>query len=178
MITRHLILLHIYCSLLNGLSAQEIRVSTDSIDKYVQQALEGWQLPGVAVCIVKEGKILLQKGYGVSNWETKNKVDEHTVFPIASISKTFTGTLFATLEAEGKISLNDPVKRWLPEFTMKDKIYENQITLADVLSHRSGWRTFQGRSTQHGIHIDLCCDDSKIWPAGTNLSHSHAVWLF
>ncbi|WP_400194295.1 serine hydrolase domain-containing protein [Hymenobacter sp. B81] len=116
----------------------------DSLDRYMQQALDKWQIPGAAVCIVKDGIVLAQKGYGVSNWSTKTKVDEKTVFPLASISKTFTGTLFATLEAEGKISINDPVKKWLPEFSMHDKLYEQQVTLADVLSHRSGWKTFQG----------------------------------
>jgi len=103
-------LLFLVLSLVRNSTAQEIYFSTDSIDKYVHQALEGWQLPGAAVCIVKDRKILLQKGYGASNWDYNSKVDEHTVFPIS----------------------------------LKDKLYEQQITLADVLSHRSGWKTFQG----------------------------------
>lgn len=119
-------------------------MTNDSLERHINQAMNEWKIPGAAVFIVKDGRVVLQKGFGVSNWNTQQKVDEKTVFPIASLSKTFTGTLFATLEAEGKVSLNDLVKRWLPEFTMKDKLYEDQITLVDVLSHRSGWKTFQG----------------------------------
>lgn len=131
--------------LVHKTDAQEMSLfKGDSLDRYIQQALIEWKIPGAAVFIIKDGQVLLQKGYGISNWNTRTKVDEHTIFPIASISKTFTGTLFATLEAEEKLSLNDPVKKWLPYFTMKDKLYEEQITLADILSHRSGWKTFQG----------------------------------
>lgn len=126
-------------------NAQEIPLfKGDSLERYIGQALDEWKIPGAAVYIVKDNKVLLQKGYGVCNWDTRSKVDEQTIFPIASISKTFTGTLFATLEAEGRVSLNDLVKKWLPNFSMKDKIYEQQITLTDILSHRSGWKTFQG----------------------------------
>lgn len=139
------VLSFLICCLVLSSTAQEIALfKGDSLDRYIGKALDEWKIPGAAVYIVKDGKVILQKGYGVSNWYTRTKVDEQTVFPIASISKTFTGTLFATLEAEGKISLNDLVKKWLPDFSMKEKIYEQQITLTDILSHRSGWKTFQG----------------------------------
>lgn len=121
-----------------------VLMAGDSIDRYIMQALADWKIPGAAVCIVKNDSILLQKGYGVRNLNTMEKVDDQTIFPLASITKTFTGTLLATLEAEGKVSLNDLVRKWIPGFTMKDKLYEQQITLADILSHRSGWKTFQG----------------------------------
>lgn len=131
--------------LASTINAQEISLfKGDSLDRYIGKALDEWKIPGAAVYVVKDGKVILQKGYGVRNWDTHSKVDEQTIFPIASISKTFTGTLFATLEAEGKVSLNDLVKKWLPDFSMKDKLYEQQITLTDILSHRSGWKTFQG----------------------------------
>lgn len=119
-------------------------LSNDSLDRYIKQALTEWQIPGAAVCIVKDGRIILQQGYGVKNNRSQQPVTEHTVFPIASVTKTFTGVLLATLEAEGRVSLGDPVKKWLPQFSMTDKLYEQQITLMDVLSHRSGWKTFQG----------------------------------
>lgn len=116
----------------------------DSLNRYILNAMDKWKIPGAAVYIVKDGEIVLQKAYGYSSLNTRSKVNEQTVFPIASVTKTFTGTLFATLEAEGKIGLNDPVKKWLPQFTMRDKLYEHQITIADILTHRSGWKTFQG----------------------------------
>jgi CubicO group peptidase (beta-lactamase class C family) len=151
----------------------------DSLDKYIQQAIENWQIPGAAVCIVKDGKILLQKGYGVRDWKTKSKVDEQTIFPIASVTKTFTGTLFATMEAEGKISLNDLVKKWLPQFIMKDKLYEQQITLTDVLSHRSGWKTFQGdfinteTALDYATMINLFGKQTPAYPIRTRFGYSN-----
>lgn len=139
------ILAFLTCISFNSLKAQEKSLLTsDSLDRYINQALEKWNIPGVAVSIVKDGQTLLLKGYGVADIHTKKKVDEETIFPLASISKTITGTAFATLEAEGKLSLNDLVTKWLPQFAMKDKLYERQITMSDVLSHRSGWKTFQG----------------------------------
>lgn len=160
--------------------AREIPLlSRDSLDRYVQQAMASWQIPGVAVCIIKDGKILVQKGYGVSNWRTKSPVNEQTVFPLASISKTFTGTLFATMEAEGKVSLDDLVKRWLPWFNMDDKLYEQQITLADVLSHRSGWKTFQGDllNTESSLNfsqmIQLLGRQTPAYPLRTKFGYSN-----
>lgn len=119
-------------------------LKNDSLDAYIKQAVKNWAVPGLAVCVIKDGEVYFQQGYGVRNRETGEPVDEETVFPLASITKTFTGSLLATLEAAGKVSLNDPVIQWLPWFSMKQKLYEQQITLADILSHRSGWKTFQG----------------------------------
>lgn len=129
----------------SSMQAQDSSLLTkESIDTYIKQAMHAWKIPGVAVCIVKDGAVFYQQAIGVQNWETGTLVNEETLFPLASVSKTFTGALFATLEAEGKISLNDPVKKWLPYFSMKNKLYEQQLTLTDILSHRSGWKTFQG----------------------------------
>jgi CubicO group peptidase (beta-lactamase class C family) len=153
--------------------------ASDSLDRYIIQAMNDWKIPGAAVFIVKDDKVLLQKGFGVSNWSTQQKVDEKTVFPIASISKTFTGTLFATLEAEDKVSLNDLVKRWLPEFTMKDKLYEEQITLTDVLSHRSGWKTFQGdflnteSSLDYATMVQKFSNEQPAYPIRTKFGYSN-----
>lgn len=116
----------------------------DSLDVYIQRAMDEWRIPGVAVAIVKDGKIAHQKAYGYGNWDTKTPININTAFPLASVSKTFTGTLFAILDADDLVSLNDPIKKWLPNFRMKDKSYEDQLLIADILSHRSGWKTFQG----------------------------------
>ena len=170
-----------FCFLITNKSlAQGISIfENDSIDKYIQQAIENWQIPGVAICIVKDGKILLQKVYGVRDWKTKSIADEQTIFPIASVTKTFTGTLFASMEADGKISLNDLVKKWLPQFTMKDKLYEQQITLTDVLSHRSGWKTFQGdfinseTNLDYSSMINLFSKQTPAYPIRTRFGYSN-----
>jgi CubicO group peptidase (beta-lactamase class C family) len=117
---------------------------SDSLDTYIHHAMKSWNVPGVAVCIVHNGQVVLQKGYGVRTHGVNANVDEHTLFPIASLTKTLTGTLFSTLAAQGKVNLETPLVRWLPQFSMKDRDYETQITLKDLLSHRSGWKTFQG----------------------------------
>lgn len=126
-------------------SAQNIPIFVaDSLDNYIQEAMQSWKIPGVAVCIVKDGQVIYEKGSGVTEWGKTTQVDEQTLFPLASITKTFTGTAAAMLDADGKISLDDRLVKWLPWFKMKNKLYEEQINLADILSHRSGWKTFQG----------------------------------
>lgn len=128
----------------NSQAQETSQFTIDSLDNYIIKAMQDWKIPGAAVCIVKDDKIIHQKGYGVTVWNSQSKVDTNTIFSIASVTKTFTGTAFATLEAEGKLSLNDLVKKWLPWFEMKDSLYEQQLNLTDILSHRSGWKTFQG----------------------------------
>lgn len=161
------------------LHAQQPAFIIDSLDSYVTNAMKSWQIPGVAIGVIKDGKVIIQKTYGVGNWHTKTVLDEKTVFPIASISKTFTGTLFATLEAEEKISTNDLVKKWLPSFEMQDKLYEQQITLADILSHRSGWKTFQGDLLNTESNLDypsmirLFGNQSPFYPIRTRFGYSN-----
>src|SRR4051794_9580265 len=76
----------------------------DSMDNYVSRALGDWQIPGVAVCIVKNGKVVVMKGYGVKEINGTDKVDENTLFMIGSNSKAFTATALAMLDADKKIS--------------------------------------------------------------------------
>ena len=79
----------------------------DSLDAYVNRAMTDWKIPGVAVCVVKNGKVLLMKGYGVKEMGGTDKVDENTLFMIGSNSKAFTATALAILDAEKKLSLDD-----------------------------------------------------------------------
>jgi CubicO group peptidase (beta-lactamase class C family) len=116
----------------------------DSLDSYVQKALIDWNMPGAAVCIVKDGKVVLMKGYGVAEWGTRNKVDRATLFGIGSNTKAFTGTLLALLDAEKKLSLDDKVQKWLPNFRLYDPWVSKEATLRDLVCHRLGFETFQG----------------------------------
>ena len=116
----------------------------DSLDGYVEQALITWQIPGAAVCVVKDGKVVVMKGYGVREKGKDEKVDENTLFMIGSNTKAFTATLLAILENEGKCSLNDKVQKYLPDFKMKDPWVAKELNLTDILSHRMGMETFQG----------------------------------
>jgi CubicO group peptidase (beta-lactamase class C family) len=116
----------------------------DSLDVYVKRGLENWQIPGVAVLIVKDGQIIVEKGYGVKELGTIDKVDKNTLFMIGSNTKAFTGTLLAMLEDEGKCKPEDSVIDYIPNFNMKDSWITKHLNLADIVSHRIGMETFQG----------------------------------
>lgn len=123
---------------------------TDSLDKYIEREMKAADIPGLAICIVKDGKIVVSKGYGVKKIGSvgkegmNNYVDENTLFMIGSNTKAFTGTSVAMLANEGKCSLSDKVKKWVPEFCYKDKWVEKEANLTDILCHRMGMQTFQG----------------------------------
>ena len=126
----------------------------DSLDNYVNKALADWQIPGVAVCIIKNGKVVVMKGYGVRDWDTKEKVNENTLFMIGSNTKAFTATALAMLDAEnlpagkaGKLSLDDKVTKWIPHFKLDNKAAGEQAIIRDLLCHRIGFKTFQGDFT-------------------------------
>src|SRR5437879_2001180 len=94
---------------------------TDSLDIYVNRALTNWRIPGAAVCIVKDGKVVVMKGYGIKELGLNNKVDENTLFMIGSNTKAFTATALAMLQAQGKLSLDDKVTRYLPGFKLDNQ---------------------------------------------------------
>ena len=120
---------------------------TDSLDSYINQGLKDWDIPGLSLVIVKDGKVVLMKGYGVRNLTTKALVDEHTLFMIASNTKLFTGTALALLDEQGKISLNDKITKYFPDFRLYDSTTTKLVTLRDLLTHRIGTKTFQGDFT-------------------------------
>ena len=120
---------------------------SDSLDRYTDSALLTWNIPGAAVCIVKDGKVVMMKGYGVKDMNGTDKVDENTIFMIGSNSKAFTATALAMLDADKKLSLDDPVTKWIPEFKLENKAAGEQAIIRDLLCHRIGFRTFQGDFT-------------------------------
>src|ERR1044072_4108243 len=110
----------------------------DSIDSYINQGMKDWNIPGLAIVIVKDGKVVLMKGYGVRNLETKEPVDENTLFMIASNSKLFTATSLAQLEHDKKLSLDDKITKYFPWFRTYDTtttqlvIFDNNGDIATV----------------------------------------------
>jgi CubicO group peptidase (beta-lactamase class C family) len=116
----------------------------DSLDNYIIRAMKAEQLPGLALCIVKNGRIVLMKGYGVCEQGSAEPVDENTLFMIGSNTKAFTATALSMLDYEKKLSLDDPVTKWLPGFTLDNKMAGEQAIIRDLLCHRLGFRTFQG----------------------------------
>lgn len=99
----------------------------DSLDIYVKREMQRWQVPGLAIAVVKDGKVVVAKGYGQKD-ATKgnvkgNEVDELTLFQIASNSKAFTGTAIALLDYQKKISLDEKVTKYMPEFKLYGTIF-------------------------------------------------------
>ncbi|HUR12786.1 MAG TPA: serine hydrolase [Flavitalea sp.] len=116
----------------------------DSLESYINRALQAWELPGVSVAIVKDGQIVLSKGYGVKEVGKNDPVDENTLFMIGSNTKAMTATAIALLHVRKKLSLDDKVVKWLPDFKLRDPWVTKELQIADLLSHRIGMETFQG----------------------------------
>ena len=108
------------------------------LDDYVKKGMEQWQVPGVAVAIVKDDKVVLSKGYGTRTLGKNQPVDENTLFAIASQTKTFTATALAMLAGEGKIDWDDRMFERLPGFQVGDELATSHTTIRDALSHRTG----------------------------------------
>lgn len=115
-----------------------------TIDQYIDQARTAWQVPGLAVAIIKDGNVVLSKGYGVKSVGGVDNVDEHTLFAIASNTKAFISTSIALLVEEGKLKWDDPVQRYLPYFQLYDPYVTSHTTVRDLLCHRVGLGTFSG----------------------------------
>lgn len=109
-----------------------------TIDQTVNQALETFQVPGAAVGVILDGKIILQKGYGYRNLDENLPVTEKTLFPIASCTKAFTAFLLGQLVHEGKIAWDDPVVKYIPELRLWDPYATHHVTIRDLLAHRTG----------------------------------------
>ncbi len=120
---------------------------SDSLDNYIKTSMSDWQIPGMSVAIVKDGKIIFIKGYGVKESEKNEAVDENTLFMIGSNTKAFTATTLCMLEQEKKLSLNDKVTKYLPEYKLKNPLATQEVTITDLLCHRIGFETFQGDFT-------------------------------
>jgi CubicO group peptidase (beta-lactamase class C family) len=110
-------------------------------DEYAEKALADWKVPGMAVAIIKDDKVVFVRGYGVHTLGEKGRVDERTIFGIASCTKTFTATCIALLVEEGKLSWDDPITKHLPGFKVADPYVSKEITIHDLLCHRSGWES-------------------------------------
>ena len=97
-----------------------------------------WHVPGLAVGVVKDGKVIFSQGFGLRDLGRKLPVTSHTVFPIGSATKPFTATAVAILVDDEKLSLDEPLHKQLPTFQFYDDYATFNITARDLLCHRSG----------------------------------------
>jgi CubicO group peptidase (beta-lactamase class C family) len=125
----------------------------ENLDSYVTEVMQTFNVPGVSVAIVKEGRILLAKGYGTKETGKNDPVDNKTLFGIASNTKAFTATAIAMLVEEGKLSWHGRVIDYLPEFRLDDPYVTREMQILDLLVHRSG--------------LGLGAGDLLWWPGST-----------
>ena len=123
------------------------------LDAYVARVMQAFEVPGIALTIVKSGQVLVAKGYGVRELGKPAPVDGRTLFGIASNTKIMTAAALATLVDEKKIEWDAPVVRYLPWFQMWDPYVTRELTVRDLLVHRSG--------------LGLGAGDLLWWPAST-----------
>ena len=110
------------------------------IDPYIGAALEKWQVPGLAIAVVKDGEVVLARGYGLCEIGTGRKVTADTAFNVASCEKSFVATCVGQLGDEGKLRWDDPVAKHLDGFELADAYLTEHATLRDLLCHRTGLR--------------------------------------
>jgi len=136
----------------NDASAQKSseKKKLDELAAYYDNARQDWEVPGLAVAIVKNGEIIFAKGFGVTDINTQKPVDSKTMFPIASNTKAFTSAALAILVDHGKIEWNDKVVEYLPWFKLYDPYVSENMTIRDLLTHRSGLATFSGDLLWYG----------------------------
>ncbi|MEP6732957.1 MAG: serine hydrolase [bacterium] len=134
-------------------AAQTPAAPPPGFDAYVERVLKTFDVPGVAVAIVKDGQVVLAKGYGIRTLGKPDRVDADTRFGIASNTKAFTSSALAMLVEAGKVEWDAPVIRYLPDFAMYDPFVTRELTVRDLLVHRSG--------------LGLGAGDLLWWPAST-----------
>ncbi|GAB3902496.1 serine hydrolase [Larkinella knui] len=113
-------------------------MTSPQIDQLVEKTLKTFEVPGIAVAIVKDGKVIHAKGYGVRSLNSPQKVDGNTLFGIASNSKAFTAAALGILVDEGKLTWDDKVIDFIPEFRLYHAYVTEEFTIRDLLTHRSG----------------------------------------
>lgn len=118
--------------------AAETTQSLDGFDEFVNTTIQDWKVPGVAIAIVKDGEVLLSRGYGKRDLAQSLDVTPKTLFSIGSATKAFTTMALGMLADEGKLDWDTPVKHYLPTFKLYDSFATERMTPRDLVTHRSG----------------------------------------
>jgi len=136
-----------------GSQSMRAQAPPKGLDAYVESVQKEFEVPGIALAIVKDGKVVVAKGYGVRKLGESARVDDRTLFGIASNTKAFTATALGMLVEEGKLEWDAPVIRYLPWFQLSDPYVTRELTIRDLLVHRSG--------------LGLGAGDLLWWPSST-----------
>lgn len=109
-----------------------------AFDALAERLRGEWQVPGLAVALVRDGKVALAKGYGLRETGKSDAVDGDTLFAVGSTTKAMTVAALGMLVDEGKVAWDDPVRKFIPELELKDGELARELTVRDLLTHRSG----------------------------------------
>ena len=136
-------------------------ITSESLDNVVATALDTFFTPGASVAIVHKGKIVHAKGYGFRDLKQKTPVNQATYFRLASTSKAFTAMTMAILVDEGKVTWQDKVIDFLPEFALSNSTITSKFTILDLFTHRSGLVGGAG--------------DSMLWPEPSGFTRAEII---
>ena len=114
------------------------QANVESFDKYVEAARQQWHVPGLSIVVVKDGKVVFEKGYGVRELGKSDPVTTDTLFGSMSTTKAMTVACLAMLIDEGKVNLDDKVIKYLPDFRVADPYITNELRVRDLLTHSGG----------------------------------------
>jgi len=148
-------------ALLIVISAYSQPITSPEIDSLVNLTMKVFNVPGIAVAVVKDDKVIHMKGYGVSSIATGKKTDENTLFAIASNSKAFTSAALGILIDEGKLTWNTKVIDIIPEFRLYNAYVTEDFNIKDLLTHRSG--------------MGLGAGDLMMWPDSASFSRQDII---
>ena len=134
--------------------SQKNKIDFKTIHAYLEKARIQWNIPGMAVGIVKGDQLIYAQGFGVGKIGATDQVDQNTIFAIASNTKAFTSTAIGVLVEEEQLKWDDPVKKYLKDFELKDKAAAKEVTIRDMLCHRIGFPTWGGDLTWYASTND------------------------
>jgi CubicO group peptidase (beta-lactamase class C family) len=150
----------------------------ESIIALTEAKMKEFRVPGVAIGIFDNG-VLTTRGLGVTNVEDPIPVNDHTVFPIASISKTFAATMVMRLVEQGKLDLKAPVRKYLPEFKVRDDAVSRDANVWNLLTHTAGWEgqvsgPERGTDTLRNFVATVMPDLMQVAPPSAAWSYNNA----
>jgi CubicO group peptidase (beta-lactamase class C family) len=119
-------------------ASASVALGLGDFDAYVQRVMQDWRVPGAAIAIVQDGRVILSKGYGLRDVKNNLPMTPRTLFPIASITKSFTVATLAALASAGKLDWDKPVREYLPDFRLSDDVLTARVTPRDLVTHRTG----------------------------------------
>jgi CubicO group peptidase (beta-lactamase class C family) len=125
-------------TVLSGIAAFAQSADWNSLDPYIRSTMPQWEVPGLAIAVIKNDEIVFQNTYGVKTKGGSEPIDTNTLFAIGSASKAFTAASLGMLVDEGKLKWDDPVNKYLPDFQVQDPYVTREIVVRDLLMHDTG----------------------------------------